>query len=91
MPHIISTASGTYFFINAYYHRSGAEFSRSGLLADGMGLGKTLSAISLIMSTIDDCRSCFQKTSELNYFPGGTLIVAPLSSELSNRLPVVHG
>lgn len=47
-----------------------------------MGLGKSLSAISLIMSTVDACRTRRTGSDPDGQPLGGTLLVAPVSSKL---------
>ena len=55
---------------------------KGGILADHMGLGKTLSILSLITNTLEEARSVEAKAGVGgNHASGTTLIVTPVSSQ----------
>lgn len=68
---------------------------RGGILADEMGMGKSLTLIALIMHTLDDARSSGQPWNDVSLqaergdtAPGPTLIIAPKSTLYSWGLEI---
>jgi SWI/SNF-related matrix-associated actin-dependent regulator of chromatin subfamily A3 len=63
---------------------------KGGLLADHMGLGKTLMILALITSTLDQARACKVEkhcSTSVQAWPvysGTTLIVTPVSSAFAS-------